>query len=164
MILQVPTKHALYLLITLNLHLGWVYQYFWGQAGLVHEEGAALQQVMVCKEMEWTSTGLICSQSYPVQVGTTAGHPHARLSYPEGDEFAGPTRPSGLSRAEAAQVWVPRDKSFDSPIPVLRIWLTNQYPIAALQPLVNEDCWCNEVKLKIRVKLMKGKKVLFWFH
>lgn len=104
MILQVPTKHALYLLITLNLHLGWVYQYFWGQAGLVHEEGAALQQVMVCKEMEWTSTGLICSQSYPVQVGTTAGHPHARLSYPEGDEFAGPTRPSGLSRAEAAQV------------------------------------------------------------
>lgn len=63
------------------------------------EEGAALQQVMVCKEMGWSGVRLICSQLHPVQVRsrTTAGHPHVGLGYREHDKFAGPTR---LHKAE----------------------------------------------------------------
>lgn len=92
MILQVPAKHGLHLPITLNLHLCWVYQHFWGQAGLVREEGAALQQVLVCEEMEWRSSdtllGQICSQCSPGMgeikgSRTTTGYPRDGLSYPE---------------------------------------------------------------------------------
>lgn len=57
------------------------------------EEGAALQLVMVFKEMRWSGVGLICSQLHPVQVRsrTTAGHPHVGLGYPEHDKSACPT-------------------------------------------------------------------------
>jgi len=107
MILQVPAKHALHLQITLNLHLCWVYQHFWGQAGLVREEGAAWQQVLACEETGWRSTdtflGLMCSQlslstGETKESRTTTGYPHTALSNPEDDEFGESMRPPGHAR------------------------------------------------------------------
>lgn len=73
------------------------------------EEGAALQQVMVFKEMGWSGVGLICSQLHPVQVRsrtTALGVPHAGLGDPEHDKSACPTT---LHKAEDL-VQASRDK------------------------------------------------------
>lgn len=68
MILQVPAKHALHLLITLNLHLGWVYQHSWTQEGWGCGEGAALAQAVVCEERA-EQHGHSCSGLLPGESG-----------------------------------------------------------------------------------------------
>lgn len=68
MIPQVPAKHALHLLITLNLHLGWVYWHFWAQEGRGCGEGAALAEVVVCEERAEQHRHL-CSDLLPIESG-----------------------------------------------------------------------------------------------